>query len=405
MTDEEVTSARDRLEALVNGLLEASVSLLTDEERAAWDGSVGLDATPVPLFSRGPSRRAGRCASDPDGAWYVREGDHREGEDDRGRARKKVAWAAEATIATMARAPGAVASHPNLAVGLCLGRPGEDPGGTAARLLASVRERGHEAGLVGADRAYSSALPERFHLPVRALGYGLVIDYRKDELGVQANSGGALLVEGTWCCPGMPGALVSATADYRAGRIDEATYTARLSARADYALRRKEGPDGDGYERFSCPAIGEHPRLVCPLRDASGSAVGKMKVLEPPADPPRVCRQSAITIAPDVGARRRQELPFGTESWQRRYATLRNTIEGWNGYLKDPAHEALAGAGRRRVRGIAPQSIFCGLLLIAANIRKIRAHRAMVADGRAEDVARRARRRRVRLGDHLPPTA
>ena len=52
---------------------------------------------------------------------------------------------------------------------------------------------------------------------------------------------------------------------------------------------------------------------------------------------------------------------------------MRNTIEGLNGYAKDPAHEALAQPGRRRVRGIAACSLFTALLLMAANIRKIRA--------------------------------
>ena len=74
MTPAQAQAARDRLEAFINGLLEASICVLTGEERAAYDGGTGLDATPVPLFSRGPSRRTGLCASDPDGGWYVREG-------------------------------------------------------------------------------------------------------------------------------------------------------------------------------------------------------------------------------------------------------------------------------------------------------------------------------------------
>lgn len=81
MTPGQATAARDRLEALANALLEASVSVLTEPERAAFDGGTALDATPVPLFSRGPSKRAGLCASDPDGGRYVREGDHRDRED------------------------------------------------------------------------------------------------------------------------------------------------------------------------------------------------------------------------------------------------------------------------------------------------------------------------------------
>jgi hypothetical protein len=67
----------------------------------------------------------------------------------------------------------------------------------------------------------------------------------------------------------------------------------------------------------------------------------------------------------------------------------------------DPDCEALAAAGRRRVRGIAAQSLFTALLLVAANIRKTRAWRALTADGRT-GTTRRARRRRASLRDHLP---
>ena len=80
---------------------------------------------------------------------------------------------------------------------------------------------------------------------------------------------------------------------------------------------------------------------------------------------------------------------------------MRNTIEGLNGYAKDTAHQALAQPGRRRVRGIAAQSVFTALLLIAANIRKIRAWRALT-DRDKTGITRRAQRRRTSLGDHLP---
>ena len=196
MTAGQAEAARGRLEAFINALLEASISVLTSEERAAYDGCTGLDATPVPLFSRGPSKRSGLCASDPDGGWYVREGDHREREDDKGKPLRKIAWALEATIATMARPPGAPPATPNLAIGVAMARPGEDPGGSGARVLASAAARGHKTGWLGYDRAYTQALPERFHLPARALGYHPVMDYRDDQLGIQANRQGALLVEG-----------------------------------------------------------------------------------------------------------------------------------------------------------------------------------------------------------------
>jgi len=86
---------------------------------------------------------------------------------------------------------------------------------------------------------------------------------------------------------------------------------------------------------------------------------------------------------------------------QARYATLRNTIEGLNGFAKDPAHQALAQPGRRRARGIAAQSLFTALLLTTANIRKIRAWHALTATSETA-TAHRARRRRASLRDHLP---
>jgi hypothetical protein len=402
MTPDQATAARDRLEALVNGLLEASVSVLTEAERAAFDGCTGLDATPVPLFSRGPSRRAGLSASDPDGGWYVREGDHRAREDDKGKPLRKICWALEATIATTARPPGAPPATPNLAIGMAMARPGEDPGGTGARVLASAAARGHKAGWPGYDRACTAALPDRFHLPARALGYSPVMDYRADQLGIQASSGGTLLVEGSWYCPALPEPLITATARLRDHAIDRDLYDQQIAARACYQLKRKDGPDADGYQRLSCPALGTHPGLMCPLREASLSPRdGRPKVLQPPEEPPKICRQTAITIAPDIGARYRQDLPYGSPAWHARYATLRNTIEGLNGYAKDPAHQALAQPGRRRVRGIAAQPVFTALLLIAANIRKIRAWRALTASDQA-GITRRARRRRTSLRDYLP---
>jgi len=402
MAPGQAEAARGRLEAFLNALLEASISVLTGEEHAAYDGCTGLDATPVPLFSRGPSKRTGLCASDPDGGWYVREGDHREHEDDKGKPLRKIAWALEATIATMARPPGAPPAHPNLAAALALTRPGQDPGGTGARVLASLAARGHKTGSLGYDRAYTQALPERFHLPARALGYSPVMDYRADQLGIQANTGGALLVEGTWYCPALPGPLITATTRLRGHAITRDLYDQQITARRPYQLKHKDGPGTDGYQRLSCPAAGTRPGLTCPLRQASLSPRdGRAKVLQPPPEPPRICRQTAITIAPDIGARYRQDLPYGSPAWHRSYATLRNTIEGLNGLIKDPAHEALAQPARRRVRGIAAQSIFTALLLMAANIRKIRAWRALTARDKTR-ITQRARRRRASLRDYLP---
>ena len=144
-------------------------------------------------------------------------------------------------IATMARPPGAPPAHPDLAIGLALARPGEDPGGTGARVLASVAARRHKAGWLGYGRAYTAAVPERFQLPARALGYRPVMDYRIDQRGIQANTGGAILVEGTWYCPALPGPLINATTSLRDHAITRKLNDQQITARACYQLKRKDG--------------------------------------------------------------------------------------------------------------------------------------------------------------------
>ena len=39
------------------------------------------------------------------------------------------------------------------------------------------------------------------------------------------------------------------------------------------------------------------------------------------------------------------------------YATLRNSNEGMNGFIKDGAREAIDDPERRRIRGVAAQSV------------------------------------------------
>ena len=155
--------------------------------------------------------------------------------------------------------------------------------------------------------------------------------------GRSSDPGGAILVEGTWHCPALPGPLITATTRLRDHAITRDLYDQQITARRPYQLKRKEGPDADGYQRLSCPAPGKHPGLICPLRQASLTPRdGRVKVFQPPPELPRICRQTAITIPADIGARYRQDLPYGSPAWHQCYATLRNTIEGLNGYAKDP---------------------------------------------------------------------
>jgi hypothetical protein len=77
------------------------------------------------------------------------------------------------------------------------------------------------------------------------------------------------------------------------------------------------------------------------------------------------------SFTPEFKAEFAQILPHKTPEWQKVYATLRNSVEGMNGFIKDGAREAIDDPERRRIRGAAHQSVFVAFLLFAANLRKI----------------------------------
>jgi hypothetical protein len=86
---------------------------------------------------------------------------------------------------------------------------------------------------------------------------------------------------------------------------------------------------------------------------------------------PKVCTQQSITVPPGAGGKFVQELSHESLEWHAMYATLRNSNEGMNGFIKDGAREAVDDPERRRIRGVAAQSVLVAFQLFAANMRKI----------------------------------
>ena len=259
MTPAQAQAARGRLEAFINSLIEASISVLTAEERAAFDGSTGLDATPVPLFSRGPSGAPGYAPATPTAAGTSARATTATREDDKGKPLRKISWALEATIATIARPPARSARTPQPRR-----RPGPDPARRRPR-----RHRRPRAGLRGRPRPRARLArlrprlhpgpPRRFHLPARALGYKPVMDYRADQPGIQANTGGAILVEGTWYCPALPGPLITATTRLRDHAITRDLYGQQITARAPASSSTKTAPAPTATSACPAPAAGHRP--------------------------------------------------------------------------------------------------------------------------------------------------
>jgi hypothetical protein len=201
---------------------------------------------------------------------------------------------------------------------------------------------------------------------------------------------------------------LSATADFGNGRIDEASYEGRLKERRHYVIRQTAGPDEEGHLRVRCPASNPKPVSRCDLKPESvrPETRGRLRVnVRPEVEqhPPSICSQQSLTLPPEAGAKFAQDPLYGSEEWHATYSTLRNSIEGFNGYVKDGAREALDDSERRRVRGVAAERVFVALLLAAANLRKIATFIQEQAAIEAGTLRRLPRRRITKaLGEWLP---
>lgn len=411
LTDDVLDQRMDRLGWVANQILEASVSHLPRELRRRWKGSVVVDATNVPAFARQDVREKGKQpreqrkvlshSADPDAGLYVRTDDDPTQVPGAkpSKTPRKARWAYEASlIVTAAEETGTGSEYPALVIGMApLHRPASEPGKNATVALASVQGRGHPAKWLAGDRAYTHALADDFQLPARAMGYDVVLDYRADQLGIQGSYSGALMIEGAWYSPGIPQTLIDATIDYRSGKIDETMWKTRIEARRAYRLRVHEQL-ADGQIKMMCPAAHLSPTARCELKPASEipKTKGKTRIHVTDAlraNPPKICEQQTVNFPPDAGAKLWQPLQFGSPEWADTYYRLRNTIEGINGTAKDGSHSALDDPERRRVRGVAAQTIFTALLLFATNLQKIAsfvAHAVVDSDG----VTRRPRKSR-----------
>jgi hypothetical protein len=409
-SDADRHEAYERLTWFLNQLLEASFLMLPRRYRRRWNGSVSVDATVVPGFARPERRERGnrkwkdrkvlRRSTDPDCGYYVRKNDFRDDDSEPEHLRKGI-WGYEASLVVCAHvgAAGDV-PLPVLVVAMPpLHEPGREPGRNAIRALKNLRkERSHPAGYLAADNAYSAAKPEDFQMPARLLDYDLVLSYRIDQLGVQGESNGLLQVEGRWYCPAMPEALISATLDYREGRIDKVTYDKRIEARRAQEARQNGKPDAEGYQRLLCPAAQGAPTARCELKPKTDNLNrNPQKRIRPSNElkvrPPKCCTQESVTIPLAAGAKFAQSLALATPQHQAVYAGLRNSVESTNGYLKDGAFQGLADPQRRRVRGVAAQSALVAFQIMASNLRKIDGFLEKMASKVGADRPRRRRGR------------
>ncbi|WP_107705086.1 hypothetical protein [Nocardioides allogilvus] len=415
---EEIKAARDpdecarkhaRLVWLANEFLEATARAVPDEALAEWEGNVAFDATLTRIWGKKgsptlpkkmtPTTRdisLDRMSPEFQAGWYHRdEEDHADTSTKNGRRSATSEWGYEAHLATMvANKPGEAPAFPLLTLAISIDKPAGRVAENALDAMLSLTGRGYPTGWFISDRAYfPNPKAEKLQLPLRALGYQLVGDYRDDQLGIQAEYAGAILVEGSWYCPSMPQSLIDATKDHRADRIDDATYYLRIQQRAQYAFRPKHKPGPDGNTAYMCPARGPGATADCQLATTTsgtaptllGMPTTRTRVLNPPAHPDTCCtNKNSVTIpvappttGPRGGSTRRNDaakyahdVQFQSKEWRALYG-LRNTVETFNAYTKSPTDENLEEPARRRVRGYAFQVLLLSAMVTASNLRKI----------------------------------
>ena len=413
---------RQRLHAVTNALLEATWQLVPKKVREQWDGSIGIDGTPLRVWGKRGTIKIGTDKSPDDlihaennAGWYHRN------PDDRGTTKKATFWGYEAHLAVTFNANGL--PMPRLVLGMSFDRPAVNIAGNSHTCLTSITERGHQPGTFVADLGVlPGGMDTNLHDKAKALGYKLCFDYKITELGKQGSYDGAILVEGSWYGPCMPQKLIDATIIYRQER-DEAqdedgrrkaweTYAKRIQQRAMYLVRDKAKPDADGYTVKQCPAAGSSPLAKCSLKP-NEKLDGRIRKELPfvvisrrdtPAHPGKICtNSSSITMPPSAGGKYTQDYQYKTDDWSRIYADGRNASEGFNGFAKDRGQEDLESAGNRRVRGFARQCMLTALLLTCANQRKIDGLKTRNnSDAPAPQPRTRARRRTESTRDLLP---
>lgn len=369
---------------------------IPEDVRSRYDGNLAVDGTFIPAFGRhGSYRPSDYVGIEPYAAWYVRDGEHalEPGISARDQAKKKTAWGWEATLAVMVtNDPQRQTTFPTLVLGMTLDQPAREPGANAIRAIEPLHAAGVPAGYLIGDRAYGNTpKPDDFQRPARAMGYGLLYDMKTTDVGQVHMFNGVAMLEGNAYSPSISGhpELVSATADFRAGQIDEQTYYARLQARARLLVQFRTAGAVDGSRQGLCPAAGPNPTVSCPLRPRGlGALGGAARTLLPirrsavPSEQAQgpLCSNAGGTavLRGDVWDRNAMALQYGTREWNSIYRAGRQSIEGRNGVLKGESGPQIAAPGRRRVRGLAALAVLLTTAIAAHNLELI--ERFMAAD-------------------------
>ncbi|MFJ5233168.1 hypothetical protein ACIQBJ_25145 [Kitasatospora sp. NPDC088391] len=366
-----------------------------------WRGDIGADTTAVPAWHHEPSDRRDLASVELTAGWHFSGGSE---EGTFGHSATLLVAASRRHPTGHPRAGKRVSQHPQLALGAVLDSPGKRIGPNTVHALTVLVPLGLPVGLLAADRAYTDQKSEHFQQPARQLGYQLVLDYRKNQRGVQGTHLGALLIDGTLTCPGIPDTLANATTglDDKTVRDLDQQLEDRLAKRGPYFVKLRQGPAPNGTIRFQCPAAGPSPSVTCArfnrlhrpqagapavvdltnMRSTAAHPSAKPSIqispaerLRPPdrAELPRICRKPTITVRPgDLGMidKFRQDRPYLSPAWHDAYKPIRAHNEGLNGRAKGHRID-IADPKARLAHGRVAQTILLALMILMINLQII----------------------------------
>jgi len=396
----------ERLDWLCEQLLHASVRMLPADIWAKYHGNIAIDATLIPGTGRpnptDPTMRRGNA--DSHSGRYRREGSH----GGLGAKTDKAGYELEISVMVWDK-PGQNMVFPSLITSVGFHRPGEIIG-HGAKLVDSHQRLGFTSGLVIVDRAYNGEKARNFQIPVRLRGCELVIDYKKNDLGLQNQWKDLILVDGNWYVTYMPQKLIDATKNYNTREanpldpkkprriLDKKTYKTYLENRTAYRMKPKGLPDKDGFQRFLYPAPGSYMAID----RASGKRVAR------PSTP------VSVTIPLDAGApaernrdprlavKHLQKFAYRSEE-HRKHFGMRSLVESANKTLKGKNFEDLANVSKRSGRGFAFNYLAATLAAVSANLRKTYDFFVKAAERDLGEKLSRERRRKEATGTPLSP--
>lgn len=353
---------RDRMDEIMNRLVQTTVRRLPHEIRAMYKGNVAIDATLVEVVGEANPNRDNvhldRLNLDCMSGRYRRGGNH----EGRGAKKDKAGWEVE-TVVTLPNAPGQPDSFPLLTTAVIMHQPGRTKHGPRIAVEYHCQEFGEdERHLLIADRLYNGLKAERFQKHVMAKRFRTVYDYKVDKSkkrGKQGAIGDIIVVGGRPYVKWMPEHLITAREDYKAGLITKKTYQARMAARSPYQLKNHGRPDKEGRQRFSYPDLS---KVMCI------DPVTKKQVR--PKLP-----QGTITLAPEDAVSMRvikhlQAFEHKSDEWRAWYG-LRSHVESNNQYVKSDAATDLGNPEKRRPRGFAYQALSAAMAFAMSNLRRI----------------------------------